>query len=310
MNDAGKSITNLEYLEASARGIPKYVFVKSEILSILPVWRANQNADFSSTVDTPKLFEFVSHLKDSGEVWVFPFNSSQDITNTLRKQLSYLFADCLALRAKLQPVDLSILQLGPEALRLYVEKPRGWEYLVFAKILHERVQSHKSKRLDLELGISFGSVIDLRDKVVAINWVSAKFTQITQVVTNLSKVLNSGIAKAVGAPGEPGDIQRIEHIASRIAEGYAQVIDWTLEFNRLVVVHDLEKIMNLAANFSSNIFAEIEIFSAELYERVQYALVNQTHGDVVNFTLTLTVPDTTEFEQAMKQLQMQTIYES
>lgn len=302
MNEAGKSITNLEYLEASARGIPKYVFVKSEILSILPVWRANPNADFSSTVDSPKFFEFVSNLKDGGEVWIFPFSNAQDITNTLRKQLSYLLADCLALRAKLQIVDLPALQLGPESLRIYVEKPNGWEYLVFAKILQERIQSHKSRRLDLELGISFGNVIDFDDRLTATSWISTKFTQITQIVKNLTQALNSGITKAVGAPGEPGDIERIEHMASRIAEGYAEAIEWTLEFHRVVVEPDLEKIMKLAANFSSNMLAEIELFSADLYGRIQYALENYAPGDTVSFTLTLTVPDTKEFSQEMQRL--------
>ena len=303
MNDAGKSITNLEYLEASARGLPKYVFVKSEILSILPVWRANPGADFSSTVDTPKLFEFVSNLRDGGEVWVFPFSTAQDITNTLRKQLSYLFADCLALRAKLQTIDLPTLQLGPESLRIYIEKPNGWEFLVFAKILYEHIQSHKRKRLDLELGISFGAVIDLKDHITAHNWISTKFTQITQIVENLTQALNSGITKAVGPPGEPGDIQRIEHVASRIADGYAEAIDWTLEFQRVVVEPEHERLMKLTANFSSNMLAEIESYSADLYDRIQHKLENHEPGEVVKFTLTLTVPDTTEFIQEMQLFQ-------
>lgn len=302
MNEAGKSITNLEYLEASARCLPKYVFVKSEILSILPIWRANPSADFSSVVDTPKLFEFVSNLKDGGEVWVFPFSTAQDITNTLRKQLSYLFADCLALKAKLQTIDLSALQLGPESLRIYVEKPSGWEYLVFAKILQERIQSLKSKRLDLELGVSFGSVINLKDRMTAHSWLTTKCTQIIQTTRNLSQALNSGISKAVGAPGEPGDIQRIEHVASRIADGYEEAINWTLEFHRIEVNHELEKLMKLTANLSSNMLSEIEEFSAESYGRIQHALEHHTHGDVLKLTLTLTAPDMTEFFQEMKRI--------
>jgi hypothetical protein len=299
INETGKSITNLEYLEAAARGIPKYVFVKRDILSLLPVWRANPNADFRSTVDTPKLLEFVSHLRDKGEVWVFPFDSAQDITSTLRKQLSYLFADCLDLRAKTQALDLPTLQLGPESLRIFVEKPKGWEYLVFAKALQERVRSQESKRLDAELGISFGPVINLSDRAAAIGWVSAKFAQITQTTEHLSLALNSGIEKAVGMPGEPGDIRRIVHLASRIADGYAQALEWTLEFRRLSVEAELEKLMNLASRFSANMLSEIETFSEELYGRVKDVLDNHSPGDVVNFTLTLTVSDTTEFEQEM-----------
>ncbi len=302
INDTGKSITNLEYLEASARGLPKYVFVKSEILTSLPIWRANPDADFRSTVDTPKLFEFVSHLRDNGEVWVFPFNTAQDITGTLRKQLSYLLADCLELRSKMQTIDYSTLQLGPEALRIYVEKARGWEYLTFAKLLQEGIKQHESKKLDAELGICFGPVINIPDRATASNWVTAKCTQMSQTIQHLSLALNSGIEKAVGKPGEPGDIRRIVHLASRIADGYSHVLDWTLEFNRLAVDPELERLMNLASKLSANILNEIEIFSSELYGRMNEVITNHQPGDVVSFTLTLSLPDTVDLLEEIERV--------
>ena len=36
-----KSITNLEFLAARAKGIPIYAFVDKSVLSILPVWKTN-----------------------------------------------------------------------------------------------------------------------------------------------------------------------------------------------------------------------------------------------------------------------------
>lgn len=98
--DTGKSITNLEYFEAKAKGIPKYVFVKEDVLALLPIWRANPDSDYSSVVDNPSLFEFITSLRDSGDVWVFPFSNAQSIISTLKKQLSYLLSDCLDLRKK------------------------------------------------------------------------------------------------------------------------------------------------------------------------------------------------------------------
>jgi len=63
----GKSVTNLEYLQARAKGIPIYVFVLKSILNILPAWKKNMNGNFEEIVDSPKLFEFVESLKDSKE---------------------------------------------------------------------------------------------------------------------------------------------------------------------------------------------------------------------------------------------------
>ena len=90
MADAGGSITNHEYLAARAKRIPTYVFVLKSALSILPVWQANPSGDFSQAVDSPKLLEFVASMK--GKVWVFPFESAQDIINVAREQMEVLFS--------------------------------------------------------------------------------------------------------------------------------------------------------------------------------------------------------------------------
>ena len=63
--ETGKSITNLEYLEVKAKGIPVYVFVLKQIVNVLPIWEKNPEANYEGTVDTPKLFEFVATLRSS-----------------------------------------------------------------------------------------------------------------------------------------------------------------------------------------------------------------------------------------------------
>lgn len=67
--DQGKSITNLEYLHAKAKGIPIYVFVSKQLYNNLPLWRTNKDGDFSSIVDNPKIFEFVSEIYDESRLY-------------------------------------------------------------------------------------------------------------------------------------------------------------------------------------------------------------------------------------------------
>ena len=70
----GKSVTNLEYLEAKAKGIPRYVFVQKHILTAYSDWQKNRSGDFSKIVDSSKLFEFVELLYDPMEKnWVYSF---------------------------------------------------------------------------------------------------------------------------------------------------------------------------------------------------------------------------------------------
>lgn len=304
--DAGKSITNLEYFEAKAKGIPKYVFVKEDVLALLPIWKANSGADFSSAVDNPSLFEFIIDLRDSGDVWVFPFSNAQSIISTLRKQLSYLFADCLDLRAKAHGSDPLVASLGPKAFRLAVEKSIGWEWLLFAQVLADEIASYSSKRLDTEFGISFGEPIPLEEVHDVTTWVSSRFAWISTTTEQLSRALNTGFIKAVGEPGEPGDLKRIVHLAKRIGNGYEQLLDWKLQFLRVSCDDEFETLMKLASKFSSNAIQEIEEFSAHLYTTIEGHIQNidaYEKGTVITITLTLTVPDIEPFSEEIARLE-------
>lgn len=308
VNDAGKSITNLEFSEASAIGIPKYVFVKKDVLALLPVWKDNPDASFESVVDTPKLFEFISGIRDSGEVWVFPFEDASDITTTLRKQLSYLFSDCLALRKKVSPSDVSITKLGPKALRIAIEKPRGWEWLLFAQSLQDQLDAYSAKRLDIELGICFEEPIVLDGVGEVVSWISKRLDDVTHTAAQFEKALATGYEKAVGKPGEPGDVGRIVHLVERLGNGYEQLLDWKLKFLRLAVGDEFRTLVRLAGELVSNALAEIEDFTANLYADIEQVIADiEKHpkGTVITRTLTLTVPDIDELLTELDRLKGQ-----
>ncbi len=110
-DEHGKSITNLEYLTARAKGIPVYVFAMRTVIELLPVWNANPGGDFKNIVDSPSLFEFVSAIRTSGKTWVFSFDLAEDIVSTLRTQLAYLFTDALELRRRVSRIGAEYQQL-------------------------------------------------------------------------------------------------------------------------------------------------------------------------------------------------------
>ena len=83
-----KSITNLEYLRAKAKGIPIFVFIDQKVSNILPVWKKNKEMNFSDIVDSEKIFEFVDTLRNKDSNWVYEFNTGQDIIKCLKNQLA------------------------------------------------------------------------------------------------------------------------------------------------------------------------------------------------------------------------------
>ncbi|PRY63518.1 uncharacterized protein DUF4062 [Vreelandella songnenensis] len=302
ITDAGKSITNLEYFEAKAKGIPIYVFIKEDILPLIKIWKDNPTGDYSSIVDSPSLFEFVVNLRDSGDGWVFPFVNAQNIISTLREQLSYLLSDCLELRAKAQKSDPLIYDLEPKAFRLALEKPAGWEFLLFAEVLSDELAKLESKRLDSELGISFGKPKRLEDLKELTSWVSSSCSWISSTIHHISKALNQGFVKAVGEPGQSGDLKRIIHLAKRVGEGYEQLLDWKLQFLRVSCDDIFLKLIEITSNLSSNAIKEIEEFSESLYSIIENDIKSSEPGYVRRITLTLTVPDTESFFEEINRL--------
>ncbi len=304
-NEDGKSITNLELLEAQAKRIPKYVFVKRNVLDLLPIWRANPSGDFSSAVDSASVFEFVTSFRSSGEVWVFPFDTAQDICSTLRTQLSYLLSEGLDLRLKFQDTSFGPDVLRPQALRILMEKPKGWEYLLFAQILGDEIAALQQKRLDVELGIRFGQVYRLEELVDITSWITDKFSAMTNSTSQIERAMNDGLIRAVGEHGEPGDAQRIYHLAKRIADAYEQLLDWTLQFFRVSTPETFKPLFDATSKFSGNALKEIESFASSLFDTLQQHINNgpsYAPGTVVNITLTLTIPPGDELNTELQRL--------
>jgi hypothetical protein len=167
----GKSVTNLEYLAAKAKGIPRYVFVKRPIRTAHSDWQKNRSGDFSEIVDSSKLFEFLETLSDPKENWVYTFDSAQDIIRTLRTQLAYLFMNALTIRAKVLRYGLpeALLQdLSGAALSLAVEKPSAWEYRLFGQVLCDEISRMANIKKDLNYGLALGKSVWLGDSAEVI----------------------------------------------------------------------------------------------------------------------------------------------
>jgi hypothetical protein len=155
-DESGKSITNMEYLEAKGKGLPVYVFVLKKVLSMLPVWKANPQANYDSVVDTPKLFEFIESLRSSQDHWVFEFEEVAHIVETLGHQLAYLFMEGLALRERVRNLKLpsSLTDLSGKALKFLLERPLGWEFGLFSTVMAEDMGKDQELKWDLMYGTS------------------------------------------------------------------------------------------------------------------------------------------------------------
>lgn len=305
--ETGKSITNLEYLEAKSKGIPRYVFVQKQILTTLPIWQKNKSADFSGIVDSPNLFQFVESLLDPKENWIFPFDSAQDIADTLRKQLAFLFVEALSLRHKILGTGLpkTLDGLSGRALMLAVQKPFAWEYRLFSQALCDEISESSGIKKDLNYGLMLGQAVQLRDISRLPEWVEAKINDLSSFVAALENIVNVAFPRAVGAPGEPGDVEEIVYVARRFGQVYRRILEWTGEFQRIRADSECLAVLDIVSRASRNVIAELEEFSVTLQQQLsescqKYESTNEPQS--LKITLSLTCPDMSDFPDSLQRL--------
>ncbi|OEE35576.1 DUF4062 domain-containing protein [Vibrio anguillarum] len=305
--DSGKSITNLEYLEAKRKGIPIYVFVNSNIMNILPIWKNNPTADFSSHVENQKVLEFVESVSHFKSNWVYKFDTAQDIKSALLQQIPYLFMDSLDARKKLKDNDivLSAAQYPPKSARLVLEKPDGWEHLLFAELCKSYLERLEHKKFDLEYGVSFSNVISIDNPSDVFAWITVQNNEMLKLIRIATTLVNDAVTRSFGEPGQEGDYKKIQHVCQRLLEVYEKIINWKLSFTTLEVHEDFEPILDVLSGFADDPLFKIEEFVNRVHTEIPAALQSiASSGEHVtlDFTFVLESPDVDSFERELKKI--------
>ncbi|MEG6588826.1 DUF4062 domain-containing protein [Paenibacillus barengoltzii] len=289
--DNEKSITNVEYLTARSKGIPIYVFVQKNILALLPLWKEHPENNYSSVVDTPKLFDFVDNIRSNDSVWVYEFSSANDIIQTLKKQFAYLFYDSIQIRNKLTSVPSlnKYKDLSGKAIRLILEKPAAWEVRLFSLLLQEGINKYSDIRQDLIYNIIYGEGKSLSTIEEFLEWFPKQTDLLLRLVDSLNTLINDKLQIAFGEPGQHGDYEQIIYTTNRIVEGYRSSINWALDCKRIYVEEDLNKLIDMLPKFSEGIIKEIEAFSEKIELELNDALLRVKNGEKVELNLTMTL---------------------
>jgi len=286
-----KSITNLEYLTARTKGIPVYVFVSRQMLNILPLWKANPLMDVSSLTDSPKLFEFIADLKDSGTNWVFGFGKAQDIFDVLHNQLAYLFMDALDIRRRFIAaggLSPNLARYSGTVLRILIERQGIWEHLLFSEALQFELNTLREHRLDWSHGIAFGRAEAVSPRQF-VPWVKLKLSEVSRLSGIATHIVTEALPVAFGAPGVAGDATLILHAAAKLAGVYKQLLGWKLDFLRLDMHPKMQNLNCIASKWCDTLVEDIERFSQEFHSQIYSAADAIKRGEKGNVHVILTL---------------------
>ena len=223
---SNKSVTNLEYLTARAKGIPIYAFVDKSIIPLLSVWEQNPEARFDSVVTNTKVFEFIHQVRSLDRVWTHEFENAQTIIQTLRLQFAHLMHEGLQATKRLA-TNRAIIPSGisGKALRLVLEKPEFWEYCLFGQVLTDEVDKYSELREEHRLELLFSQGEAITSQTI-FDWLDTKTAEMIRLVSTSEKIVNKHLKTALGPPGMPGNPEALAFTAKKLGEVYQQALGW------------------------------------------------------------------------------------
>lgn len=273
---SGKSVTNLEYLAARAKGIPVYAFVEKRSLVLLDAWRAaneNDRSVLGATVEDARLFEFIERVRSKDSVWIHEFETAAEITAALRRQFAFLMQRGLTIQTRLaRRPDRELLDsLSPRAFRLAVEEPKGWEWLLFAEVLADEVAALHTLRREYDLHLLYGaehvSVSEVAD------WAQTRLAEIMRFTESASKLLNESAMEAFGPSGTSGNAKEIVFVARQVARIYEESLRWAQRVRSVRPPGDVwEPLFDILATFSEDLIKKIEPLGPQMREQVRAAI--------------------------------------
>lgn len=230
-----RSVVNVEYLAARAKGIDCFVFVDLQVWNLLPIYVKNPTADFSPIVgpDDVGVFKFIAELRNESR-WIFTFARTEDIITTSKTQLStYLRSLISRARGGHLALPGGFVAESETVRSIVQDRPRFWEFLLTAELMDRAVKRGRQRMTDLEGGVLYRPSESVRDEDIRDR--AGKFCSDLGNAIAPFKLLVTSLQTAMGPPGVAGDPAAIREACARVSTMVDHLIDWETQLRYIRV---------------------------------------------------------------------------
>lgn len=258
-----RSVVNVEYREARYAGIDCIVFVEKQVWDLLPHFKKNPDADFSSTVDYPDVFQFIDEIA-KGTKWIFPFARTDEIFTTLRTQLSIRYRDLLT-RARSNRLTIPPEFVGESEViaRIALDKDGLWEYRLACELLKDRMRRLDDKFSDVRSGFTVRRTKFLAGRDT-INFIQDLLKDLVNIVNASVKILHEQLNPAFGPRGVPGDAIQIKRACDNLYSIFLSLYEWEMDV-RFVRPHEIFKeVFSQMQGWSDDLLSEFHRLPREI----------------------------------------------
>lgn len=185
-------------------------------------------------------------------------------------------------------------QTADEMQELLALRPGFWEWWLYAGTLQLGIKALEDKYLDFEMGYARPSGISYEGRE-AYEFLKSTNTNALALVSSFNTVLDAGTwARAFGAPGVPGDPERIRHIAQRLLDVYEGFLDEASRLLGCSVPPAFRRAQLAGAKYGADPIDKIRAFVTEFVEMAnklpEMAAEHDSEQDgPLNLTLGITI---------------------
>lgn len=300
IND-GKSITNTEFLTALEKNIPIYTFTLKQMINILPVWKDNPHGNYSSTVDSPKIFEFIDNVRNKHNLWNFEFEKANDIKSAMKHQLSILLKSTLIKSYQLKNIDSFLISnLSSAALKIIVEKKNDFEVFYFYQLLEDEISKSFFLKNDHIYSFKYATNYSKFSFDSFLEFTQLKLDIMLNYIRSLNILMNNTFQIFFAESGVPSDLKGLYYVAHKYGVYYQEILKWAIEFNSLVVDEELEELRLVYAIMPQAVIQELEEFPQRELLEYKKALKRIEQGEkniVLHSTVKLSISE--DFNQKL-----------
>lgn len=181
-----------------------------------------------------------------------------------------------------------------ETTRLLTERPSGWEYAYLAGTLHQELAALAPQYRDHELHYSMPSGAHV-DADEAVPFLTAALDEVRIIVGSWPALMNlTVLERAVGAPGEPGDPDRIHHLAMRWTSVYEGLMRWAVNVRGTSRPTVYDRAFDILASFADRPVEQYREFADLVITQIDRTLRLLISGEPIvplQLTLTLSIDD-------------------
>ena len=164
-------------------------------------------------------------------------------------------------------IQTHLHELGPGSLRLALEKPPLWEYLLLFQVWQERVDKLSQEVDDYRAHFTVGISEDVVPEA-APGWLQTRMHELQNLTQTFTHLMNSELPKAVGQPGEPGDVGRILWAARKFGEILKFALDWSRRVRCARVHAPFEEPARIVSEFTDNLVDQLCSFPRSNIKRL------------------------------------------